>query len=425
MKISAPTRRWIPGMVLVFCAFASSTHAQERRPSTQDPVVVDYMFEPDGYIAEPDMITRAAIFADRHFGKGDLTNGFYVDFANNMIPGAGWIAGGPGYRRWYSKDQLFVDTSAAVSWHGYKTLQGRVELPKLMRSRLLVGAQGKLQDFTQIAFYGDGPGALVSNVTDYRLKSKDFVGYATVRPVEWLDIDGNIGWLAPSIQPPAGMFKHDRPSTQQRFAQNPVFAHDQPTFTHTGVGVSADLRDFPGHPTRGGLVRGAVTGYADHEGLFSFRRYEAEAEHFTPFADSRIVLALRGWLVTSQTESGQVVPFYLEPSIGGHNSLRSYGDNRFHDRNFMLVNAEARFAMMTHMDAAVFLDAGNVAPRFGDLNLDKRSYGVGLRMHTRRDTFARLDLARGDEGWRFIFRLTEPLNPSRLTRRTAAVPFVP
>jgi hypothetical protein len=81
--------------------------------------------------------------------------------------------------------------------------------------------------------------------------------------------------------------------------------------------------------------------------------------------------------------------------------------------------------MMTHVDAVAFVDAGNVAARVGDLNVDKRSYGAGLRFHSRRQTFARFDVARGTDGWRVVFRLHDPLNLSRLSRRTAAVPFVP
>jgi hypothetical protein len=80
---------------------------------------------------------------------------------------------------------------------------------------------------------------------------------------------------------------------------------------------------------------------------------------------------------------------------------------------------------MTHVDAAVFVDAGNVAARTADLNMNKRSYGAGLRLHAQRGTFARLDLARGGEGWRIMFKLTDPLNLARLTRRTAPAPFVP
>jgi hypothetical protein len=46
-------------------------------------------------------------------------------------------------------------------------------------------------------------------------------------------------------------------------------------------------------------------------------------------------------------------------------------------------------------------------------------------MHTPQSTFARFDVAHGDEGWRFMFRLTDPLHLTRLSRRTAAIPFVP
>jgi hypothetical protein len=422
---AAVTRRWTAAVLVAGCAIGGSAHGQERRAPAQNPAVVDYLYERDGYLVEPDAITRAAIFADRQFGKGDLTNGMYIDFAN-MVPGAGWIAGGPGYRRWYSKDHLFVDASAAVSWHNYKSAQARVELPKLMRSRLRLGGQAKLQDFTQIAFFGEGPGAVLSNESDYRLKSKNVVGYATLRPVKWVDVDGSVGWFAPSILDPSGTFRHARPSAEQLFARNAVFTHAEPTFTTTEIAVSADRRDYPGHPTSGGLVRGAITGYADRDaGMFSFRRYEAEAQHFVPFDGGRMVLALHGWVAASQTNPGQVVPFYLEPSIGGQNSLRGFADYRFHDRNLALVNVEARIAVFTHMDGALFVDAGNVAERFADLNLDKRSYGVGVRFHTRRETFARVDVARSVEGWRLVFRLTEPFNPSRYSRRSADAPFVP
>jgi outer membrane protein assembly factor BamA len=120
-----------------------------------------------------------------------------------------------------------------------------------------------------------------------------------------------------------------------------------------------------------------------------------------------------------------MIPFYLQPSLGGQNTLRSYADYRFHDRHLLMANAEVRVAMMTHVDAAGFFDAGNVSARIGDLNLGKRSYGAGLRVHTRRQTFARLDVAHGGEGWQLVLRLTDPLDLARTSRRTAAGPFVP
>ncbi len=60
--------------------------------------------------------------------------------------------------------------------------------------------------------------------------------------------------------------------------------------------------------------------------------------------------------------SGNQVPFYLLPSLGGNNTLRSYDDYRFHDQNLAVVNVESRWGLWTHLDVALFLDAGNVAP---------------------------------------------------------------
>jgi hypothetical protein len=403
-----------------------SAGAQEQPSTAQQRVVAEYRLNSPGLVAEPVFIERVVTFGERHFGNGDVTNGFYPDVWN-MIPGSGFITGGPGYRHWYSKDRVFVNSSAALSWRGYKLAQARVELPRLARSRLALGTHLRWQDFTQVNFFGEGSATRVSSLSEYRLQSTNLVGYATFRPAEWIDIDANIGWLKPSILPRGGTFLRDRPDTRALFPRNIVFAlSEQPTFVHSEAAVTVDTRDFPNHPLRGGLIRAAVGQYADRDSsLFTFRRYEAEAARFVPLAGSRVVIALHGWLVASDADPGHFVPFYLQPSLGGHNSLRGYADYRFHDRDLMLVNAEARVALMTHLDAAVFLDAGNVASRVGDLNFEKRSRGAGLRLHSRRHTYARLDVARGDEGWRFVFRLFDPLNLARISNRTAAVPFVP
>jgi hypothetical protein len=89
------------------------------------PQVPESASEPEGLIGEPRTLERVVIFLDRHFGDVERTGGLYADLWN-MIPGAGWIAGGPGYRQWYATDRVFVDASAAISWRGYKTTQARV-----------------------------------------------------------------------------------------------------------------------------------------------------------------------------------------------------------------------------------------------------------------------------------------------------------
>src|SRR5574341_540506 len=93
--------------------------------SAQDTPRVPDIAEPQGFLTEPSAITRAALFADRHFGKGDLNNGFYVDFGK-MIPGAGWLSGGPGYRKWMGRDTMLLDASAGSSVNGYKSAQAHM-----------------------------------------------------------------------------------------------------------------------------------------------------------------------------------------------------------------------------------------------------------------------------------------------------------
>jgi outer membrane translocation and assembly module TamA len=140
-----------------------------------------------------------------------------------------------------------------------------------------------------------------------------------------------------------------------------------------------------------------------------------------------VVFALHGWTVAAQQQDGRDIPLYLQPSLGGSRTLRDYHDYQFHDRNLLVLNAESRIAVWTHLDAALFVDAGNVAPRFSDLNLDKTSYGVGARLHNETTTLGRIDLAHGAQGWRFNISTTEPLRlPRTRTRRVAAmIPFAP
>jgi len=385
--------------------------------------------EAEGYFTEPRAIAKGIDFAVRTMGggDGDRKDGFYPE-TGAMITGAGWISAGPGYRHRLFDDRAIVDVSAAYSWRGYKAAQARFELPNLIRSRLAVGTQYRWQDLTQVDYFGEGTESLESNRSEYRLRSHNVVGYGRLQPVRWLSLQARTGWLySPELLSPVGHFKRGFPSTLEMFPGDmAVTRGDQPNYLHGNLSVVADTRDHRSHPVRGGVYRAEWATYNDRDGgLFSFRRTELEAAHFVPLSSDRIVFALRGWGVVTDTDPGRTIPFYLLPSLGGHNTLRGFNDYRFHDRNMLVVNAETRVAIFTHMDGAVFIDAGNVAARARDLNLDRTSYGIGLRMHSSRATFARFDVARSREGWQIVFRLNDPLRLSRLSVRTAAAPFVP
>ena len=89
------------------------------------------------------------------------------------------------------------------------------------------------------------------------------------------------------------------------------------------------------------------------------------------------------------------------------------------------IGVELRIPLWMHVDVAPFFDAGNVASRYSDLNFDKTSVGAGVRLHTTRVTFARADVAHGSEGWRFVFRTSDPFKFSRIRQHLAQMPFAP
>lgn len=410
-----------------FTIIAASLGAAARPASAQTPISTDP--PPSGWFTEPRMITMPIdVIADR-FAKHQRSekSGFYPELSN-LVSGAGWLSAGPGYRHYAFNKQLVIDGSAAVSWHLYKMVQGRVELPALLNDRVAIGTQAMWQDLTQVSYFGSGPDSLESDHSEYRIKTTNVVAYVALRPNDWLTFGSKFGWLRePTLGPPAGTFGGDHPDTRILFRNEPgaSFA-SQPQFVHGSFDVTSDTRDHRGHPTAGALYRAALTMYRDQgSGAFSFTEYQLEGLQLLRLIDTRWVLALRGWAVLNDVPNGREIPIYLQPSIGGHNTLRGYRSYRFHDRNTLVANVESRWAMYEHVDLAAFVDAGNVAANVGGLDLGKTSYGVGIRLHTPSATFARADVAHGAEGWKVVFRTGDSLRLGRLSRRIAALPFAP
>jgi outer membrane protein assembly factor BamA len=377
---------------------------------------------------EPSLLTKAiAEVEKREAPEGTAPkDGLYAEFGH-MITGSGWIAAGPGYRQHLFGGRAVGNVSGAISWRTYKALQGRLEFPRLANNRVLVGSKVLWRDYTQVRYYGIGPDTLQSQLSDYRVRSTNLVGYASWQLHPIMSVGASLGWLSrPRLSSSAGLFDRGDPDTQFAHPTDPaVSLARQPRFTHGELHVAVDTRNESSYPTHGSVARASLSRYRDHpsSGL-AFNRYEVEGAHFLLIA-RRSVLAVRGWGVFSDAGDRRAVPFYLLPSLGGHNTLRGYTDYRFHDRHLLVANIESRWAFFPHVDAAFFFDAGGVAPTVSRLGFDRTSYGVGFRVHTRQSTLGRLDVAHGREGWRVMFKLSDAFRLSRHDARTAIVPFVP
>ena len=432
--LSAPrdARLAVVTLTLLLVSGQRSAFAQAATPpadpAPQAPPAIPPQ-RPAGLMSEPGFLSSAIEFANR-FGDhdGSHKSGFYPELSN-MITGSGWVSVGPGYRRyWGINDQWMFDTSAALSWRLYKMGQARIERTELAGGHLTLGTQAMWQDNTQVNYFGIGPDISEDDRSQYRMQSTDVVGYATVTTKEWLSITGELGWLGrPKLMEPGGTFKRDFPFTVAEFPSDPAAnLSEQPKFLHSEASITGDTRDHRGHPTRGSMYRAALTNFWDKtDGFFTFHTWEAEGVHYVPLADDRVVLAFHGWTIFSNPSNEHDIPFYLLPSFGGSRTGRAYHDFQFHDNNLLVLTAESRFAVWEHLDAALFVDAGNVARHYGDLDLDKQSWGGGLRLHNKTTTLARFDVAYGDDGWHTIVSTSEPLRLPRVRRLTAIVPFFP
>jgi hypothetical protein len=410
----------VAALLLLFGVLTLPATAQEAPPPPK----------PHGpaLFAEPGFMTSALDWAARFSDKETASDrdGFYPK-GGGMITGAGWISAGPGYRMRLFGDRAVINAFAQASWRGYLRADTSIET-LLLDGRLTVGSEALWQDSTQVNYFGIGPDTSADLRSQYRLQTLNVVGFARYRPERWLAFSGEFGWLdGPSVSSATGPFNRDYLDAQVTFPDDPAMTlAGKPHFLHSEVAVTVDTRDYPSHPTSGALYRASAGVHADRTlDAFNFRRYEVEGAQFIPLFDEAWIIALHGWGAFSDAEPGQAVPFYMLPGLGGSNTLRGYPNYRFHDRHLLLASAESRWPLFEHIDAAVFVDSGTVAARVEDLGFDKTNYGVGFRVHSHEATTARVDIARGREGWQLLFRLNDPFRFSRLTRWTAAIPFVP
>lgn len=381
-----------------------------------------------GLMTEPMILTSLVdAIVSRSKNEGTESTGFYLKFGAG-VPGAGWIAVGPGYRHLFD-DRLMVDVNTSVSWRRYMGARARFEVRPFANPDVGIGAQVLGQDWTQVKYFGLGPDSREEDKSVYRLRATDVAAYATISPGHVVTIGARAGILSrPRITRASGWNRGDYPDTQSLFGEvEAPGLSAQPRFWHADIVLSADTLDHPGHPTRGLLLELSASNYDDRDfDKHTFRRYEALAIAAIPLAGNKWTLNARGTVIASETSGTNEVPFYMLPSLG-QNMVRGFDTGRFHDRNLLAINVESRWALFQHMDVAVFSDFGKVSPTFDGLELRglKSSYGAGLRFHTGADTFLRLDAAKAKgEGWRVVLKLHEALRASKLLRWNSVVPVV-
>jgi len=262
---------------------------------------------------------------------------------------------------------------------------------------------GGWREATQVGFYGVGKDSPVEARTNYGFKQPYGSALLEFRPShaplllrggfevsEWQQTPG--AGTVPSVE------------TVYTAATLPGLGAS-PTYLHSQGTVGIDWRPSPGYARRGGFYGVTVHDFADPDSQFGFTQTDYEVIQHLPLVREAWVLSFRGLIETTSLKDDQQIPFFMMPSRGGGSDLRGFSSWRFRDRHGLLLQAEWRVIVSRYLDMAVFYDAGKVASRRGDLNLDglKDDYGLGFRLHGPLSTPMRIDFAKSKEGFAIVF----------------------
>lgn len=336
-------------------------------------------------------------------------NGFYAQYGYDFKAVGSGIGFGSGYRHDLFDRRARIDIGGGITFRNYQMLKADFSLPYLADERLEIGARAVYQHHPQEDYWGLGPDSLKDDRVSFTADYTDVQARAIARPVRWFEAGARFGRLASEL---------DRgtdsryPSIEELFSDSTAPGLlDQPDFTYAEILGAIDYRDQPDNARDGGYYALTWRKYNDADfDRYGFREVDAHVQQFFQIFDKKRVIAVQARLLSATPDEGQDVPFYLQPTVGGSTSLRSYRDYRFRDNHVLYFNAEYRWEAFSGLDMALFSDWGTVAPELEELsgsNL-KNGYGIGFRFNTYKAVWLRIDIGLGgDEGTRYFFKFSK------------------
>ena len=387
--------------VLVGCIAAPAAGQSESEPATRAELIAEQQAAKAEVLAPEEPSAAEAVVTRVRTVLLESPSGFYPLVGS--VRSGGGFAMGAGYRSYYRGD-AYWDLHGLYSIRGYK----RVELgtasvaESATPGRFEIAFRTGWLDVTRLAYYGKGMDTAAGDRTNSRLQQTYAGGSVRGRPHRWVALRGEADFEHYSLGSGQGL----HPSIETVYAASAAPGQgERSSFARVGGTAAFDWRESPGYTKTGGYYGATFQTWWNPDSTYAFERLDVDLVQHVPILRETWVLALRGQM-QSILDDEDIVPFYLLPSLGSGRTLRAYGTDRFRDRHALLLSAEWRWAPNRHFfDMALFFDAGKVAPRRADLDLRglRTNWGIGARFHGPASTPMRVELAKGSEGWGYIF----------------------
>ncbi len=310
------------------------------------------------------------------------------------------------------------------------------------RDRNRFRAYAHVQGLPLMPFYGIGPDTSRSSLVDFG-ERRLWTGIDAFVPLKsWLAV----GAAAEYLQNPINGINDPKVRSIEDFysEDNAPGLEHQPGFSHIHV-FAQPRRDWKWTKTRSQVAYDFYK--ATDTQHYTFHKFRADflqtiyPEHKTeatsggtgtrsqPNYDS--VLYIFGRFTTEQTNNGNVVPFYLQETIGGSDidgisTLRGFQDYRFRAPNLFAISTqyERRLLPPVKGDSAstirkvagalgvmAFYDAGEVGLKASDLDFShvRQTYGFGLTFWSGERVWFRAYVGLGSgEGLHNFTGITDP-----------------
>ena len=309
---------------------------------------------------------------------------------------------GAGYAHHVSPYNM-LDVRGSYTILGYKRVEAEFTAPRLFHRRGALSVVGGWREATQAAFYGLGMGTSTNDRTDFDFQQPYGLATLTLWPTRrLLMLRGGVELSQWSQRPSEGT---TFPSVETVYSpQTLPGLGTRTTYLHSQGTAGFDWRTSPGYSRRGGFYGVTLHDYADKDERFGFQEIDYEAIQHIPILREAWVISLRAIARTTNSKTGQQVPFFMLPYVGSGSTLRGFMSHRFRDQNGLTLQAEWRIMANRFMETAIFYDTGKVAARRADLDLNglEHDYGFGIRFHGPFTTPLRVDVARSPEGSRLV-----------------------
>ncbi len=346
-------------------------------------------------------------FADAQFldKLEGYTGGFRPVFGGQPT-GSGFAAG----IAWRPPRQLRRSygayVSSSLSTRLWQVYTAGVAWPELAGGKLAVNIDTGYRDSNSIFYFGPPEAQRFRNRSNFRLEETKFNGTVSWRPSQHVRLGALGGYLLYNT----GHGQDRRfASVEEVYTPAQVPGLDRQTdYLRTGGEIEVDFRDFPAGPKRGGNYFARYSQLMDQQfDRFSFHQIDLRATQYFPFFNDKRVIVLNGASVLTKANGGNVTPFYVQPTLGGSDDLRGFSQYRFYGDNKAVINVEYRWEVFSGLDAALFVDGGQIFNNRRDsfdLTKFELSYGIGFRGNVRNVPVVRIDIGVSRESVRVWFK---------------------